>query len=137
MKKNRIRLTESQLHRVIKESVNKVLNEISIDTLERAQNKAFNDYEDTMWPDTPSYDEDFSNKRHRQYNAFKDRIHQIKSEGGKEVYYTVKPGLSGFYSGEVRKVYMTPDEAQSYKKEHNGNIYKSFVDASRAADCLD
>jgi hypothetical protein len=31
MNKNRIRLTESQLHRVIKESVNKILKEIEYD----------------------------------------------------------------------------------------------------------
>lgn len=32
MKKNRIRLTESQLHKVIKESIQTILNETSYDT---------------------------------------------------------------------------------------------------------
>ena len=45
MNKKLIRLTESDLHRIVKESVNKVLNEISIDTLKKAQDKAFDDYE--------------------------------------------------------------------------------------------
>lgn len=39
MKKNRIRLTESQLHRVIKESVKKALNEISVGTAISAHKK--------------------------------------------------------------------------------------------------
>ena len=40
MKKNRIRLTESQLHKVIKESVKRVLNEVSTDTLHNAYQKS-------------------------------------------------------------------------------------------------
>lgn len=35
-----IRLTESDLHRMIKESVNQVLNELSSNTYEKAQEKA-------------------------------------------------------------------------------------------------
>jgi len=134
-KKQVIRLTESGLHRIIKESVNKILNEISIDKLQRAQDKAFDEY-DSMWPDDENYDEDFVNKRKRQYDAFKDRIHQLNSEGGKNVYYIVIPGVAGFYNGQVRKVYMTQEEALQYEKEHNGHIYTSFVEANNAADCL-
>ena len=40
MKKNRIRLTESQLHKVIKESIQTILNETSYDTSKRAFKKA-------------------------------------------------------------------------------------------------
>ena len=40
MKKNRIRLTESQLHRVIKESVNKVLKE-DFDTISNDDGMTF------------------------------------------------------------------------------------------------
>ena len=39
--KKLVRLTESDLHKIVKESVNSVLNEVSIDTLQRAQDKAF------------------------------------------------------------------------------------------------
>ena len=39
------RLTESDLHRIVKESVKRVLNEVSIDTLQRAQDKAFDEYD--------------------------------------------------------------------------------------------
>ena len=87
--KKRIRLTENDLHRIVKQSVNRVLNEISIDTLQKAQDKAYDKY-DSMWPDDEDYDEDFVYKRKRQYDAFKDRIHQLKSQGGKKVFYLLK-----------------------------------------------
>lgn len=135
-KKQVVRINENQLRQIVTESVKKVLNEISIDTLQRAQDKAFDEY-DSMWPDDEDYDEDLRNKRERQYNAFKDRIHQLKSQGGKKVFYIVKPGMSGFYNGEVRKVYMTPDEAKQYSEQHDGNIYTDFVQAKKAADYLD
>lgn len=131
-----VKLTESDLHKIVKESVNRVLNEVSIDTLRRAQDKAFDEY-DSMWPDDEDYDEAFANKRKRQYDAFKDRIHQLKSQGGKKVFYIVKPGMSGFYNGEVKKVYMTSDEAKQYSEQHNGNIYTDFAQASKAADYSD
>ena len=131
-----IKLTESDLHKIVKESVNRVLNEVSIDTLRRTQDKAFDEY-DSMWPDDEDYDEAFANKRKRQYDAFKDRIHQLKSQGGKKVFYIVKPGMSGFYNGEVKKVYMTSDEARQYSEQHNGNIYTDFAQASKAADYSD
>ena len=63
MNKKLIRLTESDLHKVIKESVNRVLNEISIDTLQRAQDKAFKDFDSMLWLDDEDYDEDLDNKR--------------------------------------------------------------------------
>ena len=131
-----VKLTESDLHKIVKESVNRVLNEVSIDTLRRAQDKAFDEY-DSMWPDDEDYDEAFANKRKRQYDAFKDRIHQLKSQGGKKVFYIVKPGMSGFYNGEVKKVYMNSDEAKQYSEQHNGNIYTDFAQASKAADYSD
>lgn len=90
MNKKLIRLTESDLHKVIKESVNRVLNEISINTLQRAQDKAFKDFDSMLWLDDEDYDENLDNKRQRQYNAFKDRIHQLKSQGGKKVFYYKK-----------------------------------------------
>ena len=39
--KQRIRLTESDLHRIVKESVNRVLNEVSADLADRAAGKAY------------------------------------------------------------------------------------------------
>jgi hypothetical protein len=46
MKRN-IRITESQLHRVIKESVNKILNELSYPTMQSAYQKAMQMYQRT------------------------------------------------------------------------------------------
>lgn len=43
MNKNRIRLTESQLHRVIKESVNKILKESEYDNSWGVDDNDFND----------------------------------------------------------------------------------------------
>jgi hypothetical protein len=47
MNKDKIRLTESQLHRVIKESVNKILNELSYPTMQSAYQKAMQMYQRT------------------------------------------------------------------------------------------
>ena len=41
MNKKLIRLTESDLHRIVKESVNKVLNEVSADLADRAADKGY------------------------------------------------------------------------------------------------
>ena len=64
MNKNRIRLTESQLHRVIKESVKKVLNEINTNTAIAAHKKAQRDVD---YKDMESYDQ---YKRERQADTF-------------------------------------------------------------------
>ena len=82
-----------------------------------------------LWLDDEDYDEDLDNKRQRQYNALKDRIHQLKSQGGKKVFYIVKPCVAVFYDGEVKKVYMTPNEAKQYSEQHDGNIF--FLQRSR------
>jgi hypothetical protein len=121
------------LKQIVAESVKKALNEISIDTLERARAQASKDWQNSMWDD----DKTFCRKRRRQYNAFKDGIHQSKSEGGKKAFYIVKPGMSGFYDGDVEEIYMTPDEAKQYSEQHNCNVYTDYAKALRAADCSD
>lgn len=70
MKKNRIRLTESQLHRVIKESVKKALNEISVGTAISAHKKAQSDIDDYEWGDDNDYDKYL--RRQRQADTFAD-----------------------------------------------------------------
>ena len=42
--KQTIRLTESDLHKIVKESVNRVLNEISLDTIDSANSQAIEKY---------------------------------------------------------------------------------------------
>ncbi len=132
--KQRIRLTEGDLHRIIRNCVNEALNEISIDLLQNAQDKANDDYEEHMWCDNDG-DEEIADRRYRQKEAFKDRIHQLKSQGGKQVYYLVRPGLPSWYDGDIRKVYLRPDEIEQYAKEHGGKIYDDYAKACKAADC--
>jgi hypothetical protein len=44
--KKMIRLTEGDLHRIVKESVNRILNELSSDTIDSAREKAEKKYKD-------------------------------------------------------------------------------------------
>ena len=72
MKKNRIRLTESQLHKVIKESIQTILNETSYDTSKRAFKKA-----GEKLLSLPYNDKNAFKKAQKQYNSlhgyFKDK----------------------------------------------------------------
>ena len=129
----KIKLTESELKQIVAESVKNVLNEISIDTLKRARSKAKKDWWDTF----QDKDKSFSNKRRRQFNTFNDAINQLRFNGEKREFYIVKPGMSGFYDGEVEEIYMTPDEARQYSITHNCKVYTDYATASKAADCSD
>lgn len=60
MKKNRIRLTESQLHSVIKESVKQVLSELDWKTYANAAKKSYEQGRDSGW--------DFSRASERELN---------------------------------------------------------------------
>ncbi len=64
MKKNRIRLTESQLHKVIKESIQTLLNETSYDTSKRAFKKA-----GEKLLSIPYNDKNAFKKAQKQYNS--------------------------------------------------------------------
>ena len=68
--KQRIRLTESDLHRIVKESVNKVLTELDWKTYQNAAKKAhlkaLDDYDYGM----PNYDKDKSSEYIRKSNNF-------------------------------------------------------------------
>lgn len=66
MNKNKIRLTESQLHNMIRESVKRVLNEIHTDTAIAAHKKAQNELENS------DMDFDTLYKRERQTDKFLD-----------------------------------------------------------------
>ena len=82
MNKNTIRLTESQLHKLIKESVKMALNEISDDTLKRAEAKARAEFDDA-WSNSPYWDDwdgeypehdKFLAKRERQMKKFRNEL---------------------------------------------------------------
>jgi len=70
--KQRIRITESGLHRIIKESVKRVLNEIKTDTAISAHKKAQSDLDnmDFSWSDSDAVDKYY--KRQRQTDKFAD-----------------------------------------------------------------
>lgn len=75
MKKNRIKLTESQLHRVIKESVNKILRESN----EPCNKLMYSSENDKEWYDfeslTHSYSENFNfhiESRHGENEEYTD-----------------------------------------------------------------
>lgn len=129
----KIKLTESKLKQIVAESVKKVINEISLDTLERARAKAKKDWWDTFQDN----DKSFSNKRSRQFHTFNDGINKLNFDGGERTFYVVKPGVSGFCDGDVEEIYMTPAEAKQYGKQHNCKVYLDFATASRAAECSD
>lgn len=79
MNKKLIRLTESDLHRIVKESVNRVLfeaniNELSSQLLRRASEKAFND-EKMNWNDSK-----IRTKRGRQWQKFGRAAYDIEAK---------------------------------------------------------
>ena len=75
--KQRIRLTESDLHRIVKESVDSVLNEISKDTVASAKNGAFKKWQalDTD-PYAKSAERDAA---YDQYKNFEDEYSRRKN----------------------------------------------------------
>lgn len=70
MNKKHIRLTEEDLHRIVKESVNRVLNELSTPTIVNAKNAAMNAYKDEIKHGR------YGDKRMRQMSAFNDEYNR-------------------------------------------------------------
>ena len=66
MNKKLIRLTESDLHRIVKESVNKVLNQLSTPIIVRSKRVALNAYNNECSRGG------YGDKRMRQMKAFND-----------------------------------------------------------------
>ena len=93
MNKKLIRLTESDLHRIVKRSVNKVLNEISIDTAIAAHKAAQGDLD---WDEFDDSDEKY--KRERQADTF---ANYAQDKGAK--YYPY--GLIGWYQNDSDGVF--------------------------------
>lgn len=117
--KRRIRLTESDLHRVIKESVNTILNEISLDTAKSAYYKAYDNEENLL-----SKGEEVSNRKQSQrknlYNHLKNKSQEninlqmpvIIVGGEKEGEYTMQDIINNF---EITS-YVEPYENSRYKE---------------------
>lgn len=109
MIKNRIRLTESQLHSIIKESVKKVLNEIG-DTVDgqvalaalSARKKGFNGYGDGKVDDIGYYASKRANKSEnpdRLTRAFHDSYRASHPSTPEETQKRKRKEISDFYNG--------------------------------------
>ena len=115
-KKNTIRLTESDLKIVISESVKKVVNEISIDTLQKAAHKA----SERLHSDAYDSDEEKSRRTKQWMNIASTERYKSKSLD-KEVsklfykYYNEYKDLSKAYEQfktAMNKAYVTIDRNQ-------------------------
>lgn len=71
MKRTRIRLTESDLHRIIKESVKRVINEISDETVARAAGKSGYIYDNVGYPGKP---QEYKDRKRRQMWYFHNEM---------------------------------------------------------------
>lgn len=82
MEKKLIRLTESDLHRIVKESVKKIINEILDDPHDYAKVKGLSAaaYEAA---NTPGADPKWAERKMRQSNAIKDRWRKLSNEYSK------------------------------------------------------
>lgn len=96
--RQRIRLTESQLNRVIKESVKRVLNEISVDTAISAHKRAQRDMDNAefRWDDYDAADK--YEKRQRQADTFA----KYAQDNGAQYY---PYGLIGWYQDDSDGVF--------------------------------
>jgi hypothetical protein len=117
--KRKVRLTESDLHNIIKESVNSILNEISLDIAKSAYYKAYDNELDSL-----SKGEKVSSRKQTQrknlYNHLKNKSQEninlqmpvIIVGGEKEGEYTMQDIINNF---EVTS-YVKPFESSRYKE---------------------
>lgn len=82
MKRTRIRLTESDLHRIIKESVKRVINEISDETVARAAGKAGYLSDNGGYAGKP---QEYRDRKNRQARYFHDEMDRRSRENFKKV----------------------------------------------------
>lgn len=107
MKKNRIKMTESQLNRVIRESVNTVLNEISASLADKAAGAAYKKAREGFGAYEP-YNEipndSYHGKKFAQGEKFMNYRHNKLSRGQNDVgiYYVGKQiALKNYKTGEL------------------------------------
>ena len=143
---NKIKLTESQLHRIIEESINEMLKETSDSLIRRAKDKAFNQYDDLSWKETDnemdpkhnpfSNDErNLMNKRKRQNTAFKDELKRRRNnnaEKGKMECYLLPTDSYGQPNGNVETITLTPQEFM-HRRENGEYIFKNYAEALQRA----
>ena len=97
--KRTIRLTETDLHRVIAESVKRVLRETSDQTVFNAQKKIGQMYDDYREGNLS----DFSDRKDRQYDFFNDEAERRINNGGDEIQsYMRRTGRDFDSRGELK-----------------------------------
>ena len=105
MNKKLIRLTESDLHQIVKESVNKILNELDYQTYMSARDKA------AERMDNPSLSKDARNKAYNQHKAFDNAM-----------------------DSQLEKQYnLSPKEVMNARRGEYGKQLPSYTDAPHIA----
>ena len=145
MKKNRIRLTESQLHRVIKESVNEVLNEKQgfMDGIKGAWNgmtQGFNKGQQQMQSDTYRNNRNESNSLDltryamQAYETLVNCSHQdarqmslaIRDAASDLMYGLKNAGFNGFSDGSGTDWKNNYKQLYNKHNGYNGNVNPSY-----------
>lgn len=118
MKRTRICLTESDLHRIIKESVKRVINEISDETVARAAGKA-----GYLSSDNGGYagkPQEYRDRKNRQMSYFHDEMDKRARDNYKKILQ--KRGLWSRY-----------DSPNLQQKEYNDRMNQQYGRGRREA----
>jgi len=118
MNKKLIRLTESDLHRIVKESVNQVLTELDWRTYYSARDKAAQQMDDK------SISKDVRDKRYDQYNKFfqagEDQMGKQHNLNGTEVHNSMR--------GEYGKSFPSYTDAHIARRDRMDNLRGEYND---------
>jgi len=128
--KTRIRLTESDLHRIVNKSVNRVLNEISADLADRAANKAYSIGREGFGKYEPSNEIPFDSPHGKKYlqgeRFLKYRNDKLGRNNNIGIYYPNGDGsvmvLKNYDTGEIitkpcMSIKELEDEYNKYKMQ--------------------
>ena len=117
MKRTRIRLTESDLHRIVKESVKRVISEISDETVARAAGKAGYLSDNGGYAGKP---QEYRDRKNRQTRYFHDELDKRARDNYKKILQ--KPGLWSRY-----------DHPNLNQKEYNDRMNQQYAQGRREA----
>ena len=130
MNKKLIRLTEQDLHSIVKESVNRVLNEISADLADRASSKAYRIGREGYGKYGPNdeipFDSPYGKKFLQGEKFLKYRNEKLGRNDGIGIYYpngdTSMMVLKNYNTGEIitkpcRTIKELEDEYNKYKAQ--------------------
>lgn len=140
--KKRVRLTESDLHRVIRESVKRILSEVSADLADRAADKAYRKGREGFGKYTPSNEIPFDSthgKKYQQGETFlKYRNDKLGGNDGIGIFYPNGDGsvmvLKNYNTGEIitkpcSSVKELEAEYNKYKQSKESVIDKSVSES--------